>query len=759
VLPPEFPLDESARLRALRDLNLLDTPEDERFDRLTRLAQAFFGTQIALVSLLDADRQWFKSRQGLVDEETARDISFCGHAIASDEVFSIPDARHDERFRDNPLVLGAPHIRLYAGAPIHAPNNARIGTLCVIDDRPRELSSAELQVLKDLAACVDDVIAEYSQQRAANILAGQESYLRSLLSSMDDAVLTIDAAGVIRTANPAAARMMGMASRVDLMGRALATLRADPRRSAEPGWELQKEHEFRRANGSLFQATLTLTPLAGSQNHRLVILRDITELKAADRAKSEFIATVSHELRTPLTSIRGSLGLVLGGALGEFPDKAKRMLDLASRNAERLAQLINDLLDIEKMSAGGMSFTVVSIAGDAAVEAAIAANEGYALRHEVSLRVAGRCVDTVQADELRLQQVFANLISNAIKYSPKGSTVDLSACVDGDSVRFSVRDHGSGIPEDFRERIFQRFSQADSSDMRARGGTGLGLNIARAIVEELGGSIGFDTSAEGTTFFFCLPRHARAVVAGQVLAVPVATVDVLLCSNNREVVDALQQVLATVGLRCDIAAGAGEAMQQIDRHAYRLLLLDIGSPEREELKFPVNLRYHHNAENMRFMMLSGRRPGEESAIPILGLSAWLQRPVDPAHLLTALNAALGAVHDARVLHVEDDSDYAQVVAAALSPLARYHHVPTLAAARTALAAGSYDILLLDPGLPDGDGAALLPSLPAQTVVVLLSGQVPESMQQARVVANLRKGQEGVSPMLRTIKTIAGGDVA
>ena len=146
---PEFPANEVDRVAALCGLSVLDTPAEERFDRITRIAQQHFRVPIALVSLIDSERQWFKSRQGLEAKETPRDISFCGHAILSEDILCIPNALADPRFADNPLVAGGPNIRFYAGAPLHAPGGARVGTLCIIDDQPRSLSADELSVFRD----------------------------------------------------------------------------------------------------------------------------------------------------------------------------------------------------------------------------------------------------------------------------------------------------------------------------------------------------------------------------------------------------------------------------------------------------------------------------------------------------------------------------------------------------------------------------------------------------------------------------------
>ena len=156
MLTPAIPADERQRMQALRDMNLLDTPPEERFDRVTRLAKQVFETPIALVSLVDADRQWFKSRQGLDAEETPRNISFCGHAILDDKILVVKDATMDRRFCDNPLVCGDPNIRFYAGYPLAAPDGSRVGTLCVIDDKPRQISDEQLKLLRELGRMVEE---------------------------------------------------------------------------------------------------------------------------------------------------------------------------------------------------------------------------------------------------------------------------------------------------------------------------------------------------------------------------------------------------------------------------------------------------------------------------------------------------------------------------------------------------------------------------------------------------------------------------
>ncbi len=238
------------------------------------------------------------------------------------------------------------------------------------------------------------------------------------------------------------------------------------------------------------------------------ISREITERKKVERMKNEFVSTVSHELRTPLTSIRGALGLIAGGVAGAISPQAKALIDIAYSNSERLVRLINDILDIEKIESGKMVFDLQPQELMPLVEQALAANEGYAaylgVHYVLAQTVPGA---QVSVDTDRLIQVITNLLSNAAKFSPLGAAVELAVTRTGAMLQVAVTDHGPGIPEEFRSRIFQKFAQADSSDTRQKGGTGLGLSISKAIVEHHGGEIGFSTTG-ATTFYFTLPDQA-----------------------------------------------------------------------------------------------------------------------------------------------------------------------------------------------------------------------------------------------------------
>lgn len=244
----------------------------------------------------------------------------------------------------------------------------------------------------------------------------------------------------------------------------------------------------------------------------IVLGIDVTRLKEADRMKDHFVSVVSHELRTPLTSMRGSLGLLAAGVAGDLPPEAKSLVDIALQNSDRLWRLVNDLLDIEKMSAGHIEFRMEALDWRQQLREAVESSRGLMQQYDVTFELEPVAELGVKGDPDRLSQVLANLIFNAAKFSPARGVVSVGAeRLAPGTVRTRVRDRGPGIPESFRSRIFQPFSQAESGDSRSTGGTGLGLAISREIVTRLGGTIGFDDApGGGTVFWFDLPE---AVVA------------------------------------------------------------------------------------------------------------------------------------------------------------------------------------------------------------------------------------------------------
>ena len=398
--PAPIPENENARLEKLNLYRILDTPPEEAFDRITRIVAETIGVPIALVSLVDSERQWFKSKYGLEAEQTPRDVAFCAHAILGDSLFVVEDATLDTRFADNPLVASDPSIRFYAGAPLKTPDGLNLGTLCAIDRTPRKLTEGQSQLLSDLSGVVVD--------------------------------------------------------------------------------ELELRIALRRA------------------------MQDVAEEVKQRTLKDEFISLISHELRTPLTSIRGSLSLLEGGVIKGIPKEATDLIALANRNVNNLLPLINDLLDFQKFQSGELSLDFDSVNSEAIVRQTCENMRGYAQGKDVEIGQEINSQRTIIGDAARLIQVLTNLISNAIKFSPDGGKIVVrTKCRDGRWC-FSVRDSGPGIPEAYREKIFEKFTQAPGEHRMK--GSGLGLTICKAIVEAHRGSICFNTEVgKGTTFHVELP--------------------------------------------------------------------------------------------------------------------------------------------------------------------------------------------------------------------------------------------------------------
>ena len=366
-----------------------------------------------------------------------------------------------------------------------------------------------------------DLMAQTIAEERGNLFES-EKRLRVILDNVVDGIVSMDEHGIVMAFNPAAENIFGYRAE-EVIGRNVKCLMPEPYQSEHDGYlknyhttgerkiiGIGREVEGLRADGSQVPLELWVVEVEQDNEHLFIgMLRDISERQQVDRMKKEFVSTVSHELRTPLTSIKGSLGLVSGGALGEIPAEAHSMIDVAINNSDRLMLLINDLLDIEKIESGKMDFHIEPINVMAFISDALSANQGYADEQKVLFKVTHEEPDAmVLGDATRLMQVMANLISNAAKYSPKSDNIEIAVRRVNGNIEIGVSDHGPGIPEEFHAHIFEKFAQADSSDTRRVGGTGLGLSITRAIIEHHDGRIDYESEVGvGTRFFFELAEY------------------------------------------------------------------------------------------------------------------------------------------------------------------------------------------------------------------------------------------------------------
>jgi PAS domain S-box-containing protein len=515
MIEPLLAKNEPGRLQALHNLEVLDTPHEERFDRITRLAQTIFSVPIVLVSLIDENRQWFKSCQGLDATETARGISFCGHAILAHDVFVIEDATLDARFADNPLVTGGPLIRFYAGAPLRLNSGHAAGTLCVISPKPRSFSDHDRKTLTELAAIVVQELEDI-------YTAARERELREFIESAGAIIQSVDEQGRLRMVNRAWTKALGYSAQ-EVAGRDIFDIidssehehcRAILEKLAASGSEVEVETLFIAKDGRKLRLSGILSVLKRPDGSIATrgIFQDVTARRDLERLRSEVTHHVSHELMTPLASTSLSLGM-LGATSGAMSEEQKHLLTIAQNGTDHLGAMVKDLLDASRSASGKLSVTPVTGDLNAAITGItdplvpLAARSGILLAVEAPAKNPAAIFDPV-----RLRQILNNLIGNAMKFTPKGGRISVGIREESEeTLVVYVRDTGLGLKKDDLDRIFDRLYQTSNKALHGETGLGLGLHICRELVLAHGGKIWVDSeTGKGTTFYFSLPR-ARLV--------------------------------------------------------------------------------------------------------------------------------------------------------------------------------------------------------------------------------------------------------
>jgi len=510
----------------------------------------------------------------------------------------------------------------------------------------QRLSADNAEIQAQLAEQLDSLLDAHREVQAA----GRK--LRLFSERAPISVFELDPGATILDMNPAAENLFGYAA-PELVGRSwiAMVLGPDERSRAQTWWPgfvaagkpvtLIAEQCLRR-DGLELACEWTLTPLSdeeGRVNSIVLQGRDITQQRAAERMRSEFTSTLSHELRTPLTSILGSLQLLRSGALGDMDKDQGELVEVAERNGQRLLDLINEVLDIEKIESGRLTLMPEPMPIDSLLNESVRLNQGYADRFRANLALHGAVPGViVRADRKRLMQVMTNLLSNAAKFSPPNSAVDVSVSRPGDTVRVEVSDRGPGIPEAFRSKIFGRFAQADSADSRIKGGTGLGLAISKRLIELMQGRIGFeDRSGGGTTFFFELPVLSSAEGEAD------SAVRVLLTEPDSVTAEYLTMVLERAGYRVDPAPDATAVGELLERWNYGAWLLARRLEGVDTLALLEELR--PRLRETRVIMLAGLTSDEAGVTEPQrhGIADWLSKADSRARILEVVDHATGRV--------------------------------------------------------------------------------------------------------------------
>jgi PAS domain S-box-containing protein len=657
---------EAARLEALERYAVLDTPPEQAFDDLARLAALVCGTPMAQINFVDAARQWSKAAVGGPRGVMPRERGLCAHAISRTEPLVVDGAVGDDgHLAGLALAYGDPTVRFYAGVPLVTPDGHAIGTLCVLDHRPRELTSEQREALTALSRLVLTQLevrrSVHTPARGSGAAAAgggradgdarerDETFRRLARAVSEGMGITVVVDGCIVAANNAFGKMFGYEGG-EVIGLelsdfiALRARDADRRDAAAPG-ERPREARARRKDGSTFDVEVT-TKAMTYQGYEAegIVVRDITERKEVDRLKNEFVSMVSHELRTPLTSIRGSLGLMEGGAAGQLPAKARELVAVARQNADRLIRLINDILDLEKIEAGKIQLRIAALDPAEIVDTTVAELRAMALQFKVRIVSSVHRRDAVAGDRDRVIQVLTNLVSNALKFSPEHGEVTVAV---GDGapgfMRFTITDQGPGMTEEQRRRLFARFVQLEAPDTRKRGGTGLGLAISRSLVEQQSGRIGVDsTPGQGSAFWFEMPLVARARPARTSDAAHVgdagdaAEQTILVVEDEPAAARVLEIMLQRAGYHVAGASNLGEARRVLETIRPSLVLLDLQLPDGSGLELAEELAAR--AVPIPVVVLSGRGPAEEFvAAPV---AVWLMKPFAKEQLLRAVSRVL-----------------------------------------------------------------------------------------------------------------------
>ncbi|MFM9968963.1 MAG: response regulator [Burkholderiales bacterium] len=682
-----IPKEEVARIAALSRYAILDSAREAVFDGITQLASTICDSPIALISLVDGDRQWFKSKVGVEASQTPRDYAFCAHAILGDEILIVPDALQDERFHDNPLVTSAPSVRFYAGAPLTTEDGFNLGTLCVIDSKPRQLNDAQMGVLKLLATQVIHLFE--SRKRIMDLAEASDQLLQrnqdyvTILDNLPSMLFIKDAENLrFEYVNRAWGELFALPpdgvigkSALDLFPASQAEMvNVADRRSLRltDGIEVT-ENLLQTPHGPrvLHTQKVALRDVNGVPRALVGISTDITEreqmmqdlavvkasAEAANRAKSAFLASMSHEIRTPMNAIMGMTQLALNSDLN--PGQ-RHYLDAVYSSAESLLSILNDILDLSKIEAGKLTIEHLGFNLDKEVEAlksmmgATAHARGLNLQFDIGAQVPR----SLNGDPTRIRQILTNLIGNAVKFTSMGRVILRIVVLETQEearrirLRFEVSDTGIGLNQEQIAGLFERFSQADSSITRRFGGTGLGLAISKNLVELMHGEIGIESQVgQGSTFHFSIWLGLgdsgvleEAPVADD-FGMPLAGLRVLVVDDldlNRELVRA---ILEGADVVVSEAGNGREALTLLEGspEAFDAVFMDLHMPVMDGIDATRRIRQNPALRSIPIIALTADAMIEDKQRCLdAGMNGYVSKPFRTVDLYASLGGIGGA---------------------------------------------------------------------------------------------------------------------
>ena len=533
-----IPVNEPQRLARLRGLGVLDTLPEKAFDDISALAQMICGTPVALISLVDQDRQWFKSRIGIVEHETPREVAFCSHAILEqDQVMVVEDLRQDPRFSDNPLVTGAPDARFYAGAPIVTHDGLALGTVCVLDTKARKLDPGQIDALQRLASLVINLL-EHESVRIEEATRKQEAWrlqheeLTAMAIAGLDLQVYIDPNYLIQHVNDTYLAYWG-GTREDIIGRHIAErVGEDAFRSiiqpqldralAGEAVSYTRKTDFpargarhvevallpvRNTRGEIAGAVMRAQDVHETRAREAQLQRTVALLEERTMEQERFIHIISHDLREPINTVNNFTSLLVSDHKEELPPAAQRYLSFVQSGGQRMSFLLDDLLHFVRLDSRAVQLRPVEISRlmqqiEVDLAPTLARMDG---------RLEHRPQPQVMADEALLRIVLKNLAANGLKFARRGVPpvvhIGVEAVEGGHLIH--VSDNGIGIAEDHQRDIFDMFKLLHNR--KHYEGSGLGLSICRRIAQLHGGDMSVQSvPGEGSRFTLHLPAAPAA---------------------------------------------------------------------------------------------------------------------------------------------------------------------------------------------------------------------------------------------------------
>lgn len=505
MLNHPIPSNETARLEALKSYEILDTDADERLDNLTKLASEICEVPICLISLVDETRQWFKSSVGLSVSETPRKISFCQHSIMQDELMQVENALEDERFENNILVKDNPNIRFYAGQPLIDKDGFALGTLCVIDSKPKKLSKHQERALKILSHEVIQAIEK------AKLEKERIKYNRFFNMSVD-LLCIADVDGYFKQVNSSFSKLLGY-SNEELLGQPFvnfihpedidATLK-EVEKLAQGATTLGFENRYRKKNGSYVWLEWAAHPDSESSN-LFAIARDISDIKEAydklelsNQNLDQFAYIVSHDLKAPLRAINGLVSFLQEDLNGKLDKNSEENFNLVKNRSERMSMMIDGILSYTKAVNGSIDKTEIETKK-------LIENTFSQLNYEgkFTLNVMSP-LPTVHFNEHQFSQIIQNIIDNSFKHHHRETGVITVNLEEREiDYLFTIEDDGPGINKNSESKIFEMFQTLQPKNGSEKGG--IGLTIVKKIIEDNGGRIYCESElGKGTKITFSL---------------------------------------------------------------------------------------------------------------------------------------------------------------------------------------------------------------------------------------------------------------